>query len=113
MLEGGAQVALTCVPLFQGKSVGMFSYLAIVLGAVTALFGVGLLARVELVRGIMNVFCGLQILFGLIGLVQSILVGTVFGPLGLVMMFFDVLQIATAAFMIYLIGETDRAAPNL
>ena len=90
-----------------------FSYLGIVVGFFLVVFGAGLLARVEVVRGLMNVFCGLIILFGLLGLPGTVIMALALGPFGILALFMDVLRIGTAGFMIYLIGETDRYAPNL
>lgn len=81
--------------------------LSVVFGSATSLVGLGLLLRIEFVRGIVNFLCGLQILFGLLGVVTSFLGGQ---PLGLVL---SLVQIATAGFMMFLIGETETRPPNL
>lgn len=91
---------------------GHHSSVDVIIGAVSAVMGLGLVLRLEIIRGIVNFFCGLQIIFGLFGLAGAVL-GTLFaGMLGFVMVVLQVLQIATAGFMIYLIGETDTKAPN-
>lgn len=100
---------------FMGEEIGLnfFSYIGIAIAAVTALVGLGLLFRVELARGVVNFLCGLQIIFGLFGLAGAVL-GTLFaGAMGVVLVIVQVIQIAAAALMIYVIGETDRVAPNL
>lgn len=100
---------------FMGEELGFgfFSYIGFAIAGVTSLVGLGLMFRVELARGIVNFLCGLQIIFGLFGLAGSVM-GTLFsGALGLVFVFIQIIQIAAAAFMIYVIGETDRVAPNL
>lgn len=75
--------------------------------------GLGLLLRVEFIRGIINFFCGLRIICGLFKLAGT-LIGALFsGPLALLSALFIVLDIATAALMVYLIGETEKYAPNL
>jgi hypothetical protein len=68
--------------------------------------GIGLLARVEFIRGIVNFLCALQIAGGLLGAFMSFLAGS---PLGLVM---SIVQVFTAGFMIFLIGETDASGPR-
>lgn len=82
------------------------SYVAAAFGLFTVLIGLGLLLRIEIVRGIVNVLCALQIIGGAIGVLGAFLRGA---PLELVLSF---VQIGTAGFMIYLIGETDTSAPN-
>lgn len=91
----------------------MVNPIYVIVGLVMALFGAGLAARIEFVRGIANVVCWILIVFGFLMLAGSVMVGFVLAPLGLLFMFFSVLRIATAGFMIYLIGETERSAPNI
>ncbi|HJP82146.1 MAG TPA: hypothetical protein VJ835_01460 [Fimbriimonadaceae bacterium] len=100
---------------FMGVEMGLsfFSYIGIAIAAVTTLVGIGLLFRVELARGIVNFLCGLQIIFGLFGLAGAVLGSMFSGPIGLVLVIMQIVQIAAAGFMIYVIGETDRVAPNL
>ena len=114
VVQGLYSVAMGIYEVSSPKShfSSFFATIELVIGAVTALLGLGLLARIEFVRGIINFFCGIQILLGILGLAGSVFGAMILGPLGLLMMFMNVLKIATAAFMIYLIGETDRAAPN-
>jgi hypothetical protein len=81
------------------------------MGLLMALFGAGLAARVEFVRGIANIICWILIVLGFLSLAGSVMVGFVIAPLGLFFMFLSVLRIVSAGFMIYLIGETSRA-PN-
>ena len=68
--------------------------------------GAGLLARVEFVRGLVNFLCALQILSGLFGVVMAFLMGS---PLGLLL---NIVQVFTAGFMIFQIGETDASGPR-
>jgi hypothetical protein len=118
VLSGIYDIAMTFVrskEKFMGEEIGLsfFSYIGIAIGAITALVGLGLIFRVELARGVVNFLCGLQIIFGLFGLAGAVL-GTLFsGALGFVLVIMQVVQIAAAGFMIYVIGETDRVAPNL
>lgn len=90
-----------------GESVGALSMVGIIVGGLSIIFGIGLLAKVEFIRAIVNFFCYLQILGGLCGIGTSLLGGLVLGPAALIGVVQSVLNIATAALMIYLIGETD------
>lgn len=92
----------------QGYSLGVI--LGIVFGAVSALVGIGLLLRIELARGIVNFICGMKIICGLASAGATIAGAMLFGPW---LLFIKVLDIVTAGFMIYLIGETEKSAPNL
>lgn len=98
----GAYSVLTAL-LLADKGAGV---VAAAFGLFPVAVGLGLILRIEFVRGIVNVLCGLQILFGIVGVLGSFFAGH---PLGVLMSFF---QIATAGFMIYLIGETETRPPN-
>lgn len=117
-LEGAAgiaQVFMDSHTKFMGQEMGLnaFSFVSIAINAFTILIGIGLALRVEIIRGIVNFFCGLRILFGLLGLAGSVM-GTLFaGAIGFLFVLLNIVNIATAAFMIYLIGETDKHPPNL
>jgi hypothetical protein len=60
-----------------------------------------------------NVFCGIRIFFGLLGLFGSMLGSLVAGAGAIPFILINILDIASAGFMIYLIGETDKTAPNI
>jgi hypothetical protein len=92
---------------------GVFSFVSMAFDGFTVLLGIGLALRIELIRGIVNFFCGLRIFFGLLGLAGSVLGSMFAGPLAIIFILMNVVNIATAAFMIYLIGETDKFAPNI
>lgn len=85
-----------------------FPFILIAVGFIGLVLGLGLIVRNETVRGIMNFFCGVKILLGLLGLAGSIFSALFTGPLGIFLMFLNVLDIAVAGFMIYMIGETDK-----
>lgn len=72
----------------------------------SAVVGIGLLAKLEFIRGIVNIVCALQILGGLLGVLTAFLAGA---PLAL---FLALAQVATAVLMIFVIGETDDRGPN-
>jgi hypothetical protein len=90
----------------------LFGIIAMLLNVVTALVGLGLILRVELARGIVNVLCFLQILEGIFGLLGSFAMTFVFGLFGAIAMIMSVIQIALAVVMIFVIGETESRAPN-
>jgi len=90
-----------------GESVKSLDVVGMIVGTLTILTGIGLIAKVEFVRGVVNVLCFLQILGNLCGLASLIMIGSILGPWVLVGIIFQVLNIATAALMIYVIGETD------
>lgn len=81
--------------------------LMVVIGGLTALIGLGMAARIELIRGIVNVVCWLQIASGVLGLLSSLALIAIFGAIGILIFVLNVLDIATGGFMIYLVGETD------
>lgn len=91
----------------EPQGLGVFGIVAIVFGLISVAIGIGLAARNEFFRGVANFLCGLRILFGLFGLIVGFPIFMVLGIFGALMFLLKVLDIATAAFMIYLIGETD------
>lgn len=109
-LIGGA------MDIFRGvKSLeesGGFAYIGIVFGAITALVAIGLMARIELVRGIVNILSFLRILSGALGLWGALMGSLFIGPLAILFAIFSAIDVASGLFMIYLIGETDKYAPQ-
>jgi hypothetical protein len=99
--------------VWRGQAGSAFGIVGIGIGALTALVGLGLILRVELARGIVNVLCFLQILDGAFGLLGSFLMSFAFGLLGAIAMIMSILQIALAVLMIFVIGETESRAANL
>lgn len=84
-----------------------FTIAMIAIYSIGLLIGIGLMAKIELVRGIVNFFSFFKILGALRGILESfgiILWSTAFGILYLI---FSVLDLCAAVLMIYLIGETD------
>ena len=91
----------------EAAGMGPVQGVMIIVGVLTALIGLGLLFKVELARGIVNVFCWIRIALGVLSLPAVIGMVVVFGPLGVIMLISSVVDIVTSALMIYLIGETD------
>ena len=91
----------------QKDGLGLFDIISLVFDGVGALVGIGLLLRLEIVRGITNIICFFGILSGL----RFILFGlgaTFISSWGLLVVIYGILKVCVYGFMIYLIGETDR-----
>lgn len=82
-------------------------FVALPFAFIPIIIGGGLLLRIEAIRGLVNVMAGIQLITGGLGAVVAFFAGQ---PLALVL---SLLQIATAALMIYVIGETDTRPPDL
>lgn len=87
--------------------IDLFAAISLVFDSVGALVGLGLLLRLEIVRGITNIICFLGILSG-IRFTLAGLGATFFTSWGLLIVIYGIIKICVYAFMIYLIGETDR-----
>lgn len=84
------------------------SPVVVIVGAIGAGLGLGLLFRVELVRGIANILSWIKILGGIFGILNGLMFGAFFsGLLGLILILFSVLDIVTGGLMVYLIAETE------
>lgn len=105
---------LTMATAFTQRSeLGLFTSVLAAMGGVNVILGLGLAARVELIRGVVNFVCGLNIIFGLLSLPSAVM-GTLFsGVLGAILTFRLLIDLVTNALMIYLIGETEKHAPNI
>lgn len=80
-------------------------------GTITALFGLGLMLRIEIIRGIVNFVAGLKLAFGLLGLAGSLIGTGLFGAMALIGVLFNLFDIITSGMLLWLIGETDMG-PN-
>ena len=80
--------------------------IGLVFGLVYVILGVGLLLKVEIIRGIVNFVCGIGLLWGIFRLFASVPM-LIFGGFGVLIVLYEVLGIVTNAAMIYLVGETD------
>ena len=93
-----------------------FASFGAILGFAVAIFrvvvGAGLAARAEFARGIANFLAGLSILFGLLGLATSFASALFTGPWGFLGVLLNTVDIVVGAMTIYLIGETEKNAPN-
>ncbi len=88
------------------------NYFLVVIGAIGVVWGIGLLAKIEFIRGITNVLCFLSIAVDLLSLVGYVLGAGLAAMLGgsllvVISMFATAFNIALNGLMIYLLGETD------
>jgi hypothetical protein len=111
-IASGLYGVLTTVIRSGAAGFSGFGLVLLLLELFPAIIGIGLLFRVELVRGIVNISCFLQILQGVLGLLVAVFSPFVTGIWGIITVLVLVLNIALALLMIYLIGETDTRAPN-
>ncbi|MDE2127998.1 MAG: zinc ribbon domain-containing protein [Armatimonadetes bacterium] len=82
------------------------------LNVLTAIVGVGILRQAPIARTVTNVLCWLQIASGLFDFVVGFFVVSIAPILGVMMMLLAIIQAGVAAFMIYLLAETDVNSPN-
>jgi hypothetical protein len=87
--------------------------ISVIIAVLNIVIGLGLLLRIEVIRSIVVFFAALNILFGIFSLVGSILGTMMFGWLSFVFTIWICISILLNMLMIYLVGETDRRAPNL
>jgi hypothetical protein len=114
MLSGSFTILVNTVWVMQPEGgLTAFSIAAVIFGAAYALVGLGLLFHVEAARGVANFVAGLLILFGVIGLIASLLGAGLAGAAAVPFMIHNVLDIAIGGFLIYLIGETETRMPNV
>ena len=103
---------------FLGQSItvtpgfGFWQIVGFAIAAFTLFVGVGLAARVEIARGIANFLAALKILFGVLGVVGSLLSSLMVGPFAFLFALLHTLDIVAGAMTIYLIGETENRAPG-
>jgi hypothetical protein len=109
---GGVYGVLSATLLSHASGGSGGSVLLLIVEALPALVGVGLVFKVELARGIVNIACFLQILQGCLGLLFAFFSPFVTGLWGIVTVLMEFLNIGSAILMIYLIGETETRGPN-
>lgn len=85
---------------------GMMSFIGLTFSGVTVLMGLGLLLHIKIARTIVNFLCGINIIFGLIGLILNFAF-MMASPYAGVAVLFSILDLFINGFMMYLIGETE------
>ncbi len=85
----------------------MFNIIAVAIYGLGIIVGIGLLAKIEIIRGLVNYLSFFKILGDLRGIFVSFGIMMLSTGLGLALLIFNVLDLCAAVFMIYLIGETD------
>lgn len=100
----------TQVISFAGQKMESTDYLGMFFGAVRILIGLGLILRLEFIRAYVNFVCFLNILGGLLGCWAGIMLMAANGLVGSILVIVNGLQVIASGLMIWLIGETDRAA---
>jgi hypothetical protein len=78
----------------------------IVVGGATVLLGVGLAMRIELLRGIANIFAWVRIIFSGLGLIGALGMMMLFPLIGVLWFLLNLIDIVSAGLLVYLIGET-------
>jgi hypothetical protein len=81
--------------------------IAIAAHSIGLIIGIGLLAKIEMIRGIVNFVCSFRILLGLLAIPSLLMEGMFTGFAGVIATILAVLDLITNGMMIYLIGETD------
>lgn len=97
----------------EAPGFGFWSIIGFAIAAFTLFVGIGLAARLELARGIANFLAAVKILFGVLGLASALLGTLLLGPLGIILAILKTLDIVAGVATIYLIGETEKRAPNI
>ncbi|MBX3118021.1 MAG: hypothetical protein KF784_03080 [Fimbriimonadaceae bacterium] len=95
---------------FGSEKVEAVDPFGIIAGGISVICGLGLIIRLEFIRGIVNFVCFLNILSGLLGGWAGLMLMAVNGMYGSIILILNALQVITSALMIWLIGETDRAS---
>lgn len=99
--------------LFGVGAIGKPDAFSLVAGGVNLILGIGLIFRLEFIRGVVNVVCFLQMLGAAFSALQGFVLAPLTGPFAALFLVLDVIQFCASGFMIFLIGETDKRAPNL
>lgn len=84
----------------------------VIAGIVYLVIGLGLVFRVEFIRGIVSFFSWLKIIFGAFSLLGAFPLLALFPLVGIIAVTLAILDIVSAGLMIYLIGETESQGPN-
>jgi len=111
-LASGVWLVLRGTVLASAEDQGGMGILGLLVGAFSAIVGLGLIARVEAARGIVNVLCFVNILFGSLDILGLFLGGLHFSLFELIGFLLAILQVGLSVLMIFLIGETESSGPR-
>ena len=107
----GARVIIATLGFMKENGTGSpfasWGIIGTVIGVANVSIGVGLILRVEFLRGVANFLCGLNLLGAGFGVVGAILVAPVLGAVGLVAVVISILYCLVYGLQIWAIGETD------
>jgi hypothetical protein len=113
LLQGSLMLFMTARIPGGGGFFSIFTFINFLIGLGIVLLGVGLLMRNELARNIAVWFCWIRVVLGILGLIFGGPVVAIGGSaLGVIYTVSVWIGIASAGFMIYLIGETDTMGWN-
>lgn len=87
-----------------------FDYIGLVFCGIQVIIGLGLIFKIEIIRAIVNFFCAIQILLSILGGLAAFPMMIASPLIGILYLLLQIFNIATAGFMIYLIGETDAGS---
>jgi len=82
--------------------------IGMIIGVIFTFTGVGLLLKVELARGIVNILSWLSIASALMTGAGLLFAGIIMGPKNIIPLMKALFDLIVAAFQIYLIAETDK-----
>ena len=93
--------------LAAGSPFASWGIIGAVVGLINVLMGVGLLLKLELARKVANFLCGINLIFGLLGLLGAFLMSGAMGVSGLLGVLLSIFTIALYGAQIWVIGETE------
>jgi hypothetical protein len=83
-------------------------YVAIAVGLFFMALGLGLVLKWEWARGVVNIICWINIFFGILSFFTLFGMAFVFGPIMIVGVILNVIDICISGGMVWLIGETEQ-----
>jgi len=111
MFDGLRVVIAFLVPTLDefaaGNPFASWGIAGMLVGLINMLIGLGLIFKVERIRGAANFLCGMNLLSSLVGFGMSILISGAMGLMGLLGVFFGMFYVVLYGAQIWVIGETD------
>lgn len=87
------------------------SVVNLVIGSALIVVGLGLLFKVRILRGVAHILCWVSLIGGGLDIIAGLFATIAIGPIAYVFALLGLIRAGTAAFMIYLIGETESLYP--